>query len=261
MLDAHGSEYMEYEAFGEVRKAAQARLLEAFTLRTSDAVIAASDELRDFLIQAYGLPEERITAVQNGLPEATLTRPHDGQDWKRRLALGANMVLVLTSAPSEYGANDISMSLLYEAGKLLHETHEPVYLAATGRITAPPGISALGTVDDYLGLVDAADIALLPYPPTAVCGGARNKTLEFLARGKAIVSTREGMRGIRGATAGIHYLLAESAQEISSAVHSLAEDPAARSRLGNAATSLAAGFLWSESALRLERVFRSQISR
>ncbi len=260
IVDAHGSEYMEYQAFGELRKAAQARLLEQFTLRTADAVIAASDELRDFLIPTYGLPDERIEVVQNGIPETTLVRPYGGADWKSRLGLREDTVLVLVSAPGLYAANDLSMSLLSQVAKLLHEGGHPVHLAASGRSTAPPGISALGIVDDYLGLVDAADIALLPFPPAAVCGGARNKTLEFLARGKAVISTREGMRGVRGATAGTHYVLAESPHEVSSAISELAEDPTARSRLGGAAKNLAAGFLWSESALRLDNVFRHRIS-
>lgn len=256
-LDAHGSEYMEYKAFGKVEKAAQAHVLEAAALRTATGVIAASEELRQFILTEYGVDEARVVTVPNGIPETELTRPLSGAGWKERLGIPTGELLALASAPGPYGANDLSVSFLAQVADLAKTRRLPIRLAATGRTEAPSGVAALGVVDDYPGILDAADLAVLPYPPTAVCGGARNKTLEFLARGKAIVSTQEGMRGVPDAKDGVHYRRAETPEAMADALAALAADPETRARLGTAARTLAQDYRWSSSAERLEHVFRT----
>jgi glycosyltransferase involved in cell wall biosynthesis len=60
---------------------------------------------------------------------------------------------------------------------------------------------------DFITHLKHADIGLLPFPKLAVAGGARNKSLDFLACHKLVVSTPEGMRGLDAFHDGEHLLI------------------------------------------------------
>src|SRR5438445_2133714 len=51
IVDVHGSEPLELKAFGQLRRAGKARLLEAAVLCSANCVVAASTELRQFLLE------------------------------------------------------------------------------------------------------------------------------------------------------------------------------------------------------------------
>ena len=151
----------------------------------------------------------------------------------------------------------MSLNLVEHIAESTTSVSPRICIVVTGRIDAPAGTRALGVVDDYIGLVDASDVAIVPFPPEAVCGGARNKVLEFFARGKAVISTREGMRGVENAKPGEHYIHAETAQEFYNALILLRDDLDLRMRLGRAARGIAKDYLWSNAARRLLEIFRS----
>ena len=120
---------------------------------------------------------------------------------------------------------------------------------------------------DWNHVVLAASLPLLlPYGihgleawNEAVCGGARNKVLEFFARGKAVISTKEGMRGVENAKSGEHYLHAETPKEFYDALLLLRDDLDLRLRLGRAARWIAKDYLWSSAARRLLGIFQSVV--
>jgi glycosyltransferase involved in cell wall biosynthesis len=57
-----------------------------------------------------------------------------------------------------------------------------------------------GVVPDLRPWLENADACLLPYTSEyPLAGGARNKLLEYLAVGRRVVSTREGLRGLEEA--------------------------------------------------------------
>src|SRR5207245_3260760 len=106
-------------------------------------------------------------------------------------------------------------------------------------------------VEDYIELIDSADVTILPYPASAICGGVRNKCLEFMARGRPVISTPEGMRGLTSAEPDVHYVLAETPSESVAALSRLFSDIGTRFSLGRSAKELAGRFLWSNSAAQL----------
>lgn len=256
-LDAHSSVAMEARAFGREDLIRRLGWRERLSIRTTCGIIAASHELRDFLLKEYHLDPAFCWTVPNGVPSSWLTRHHGGGRWRERLEIVNGNMIVLHSAPAGFEANERSLELIEPLAKAGSLASQGICLVVSGRSRAPPGVRALGVVRDYIDLVDAADVTVLPYPPQAVCGGARNKALEFLARGKAIVSTFEGMRGVDGAMPGVHYLHAESAGEFLDALCRLRSDSTLKARLGAAARSLAKGFQWSASAGELSRIFES----
>ena len=80
------------------------------------------------------------------------------------------------------------------------EGHSPrVTLHVVGAADAPPGsrVRFHGYQPELTPWIDHADACMLPYPPeAALCGGPRNKLLEYLARARAVVTTEEGTRGL-----------------------------------------------------------------
>jgi glycosyltransferase involved in cell wall biosynthesis len=88
-----------------------------------------------------------------------------------------------------------------------------------------------GFADDLAAEYRTCDIFVCPL---RVGTGIKNKLMEALASGCAIVSTDVGIDGI-AARHGEHLLVANDAVEFSSAVNRLLREPELRKRLGKAA--------------------------
>jgi len=251
---------MEQSAFGRPDIVATARLIEAANLSTAEGIVAASAELRDFIVQEYGVDSSTVHVVPNGVSKEGFARPWGGANWRKSLGLSDQDLLAIHAAPPGYTANDLSVDFLGEVVQQIMSKRLRIKTVLTGRTTSPDGIHPLGVVDDYYGLVDAADVALLPYPPRAICGGTRNKALDFLARGKAIVSTSEGMRGLGEIRDGVHYIRAETPRDFVDALQLLGGNPLLRATLGETAKEIAAQNFWSARAEQLLRIFGNKRS-
>jgi glycosyltransferase involved in cell wall biosynthesis len=120
-----------------------------------------------------------------------------------------------------------------------------------------PNVRYVGHVDDVVPYIDFADVCLLPYPLHAVCGGARLKAMEYLARGKPVLTTCEGVRGIDGLRDGIELALAEAdPNTFASALSDLIRDPRRREVLGSAGRRFVAEYYdWRSLAKNLLAVF------
>lgn len=90
--------------------------------------------------------------------------------------------------------------------------------------------------------------------PMRVGSGIKNKLLEAMACGRAIVATRLATSGIP-IEAGVHALVEEQAQTIASAISDVLEDFQLRLRLGQAARELAEQRSWASCAEEFETVY------
>jgi glycosyltransferase involved in cell wall biosynthesis len=77
--------------------------------------------------------------------------------------------------------------------------------------------------------------------PFRVGSGTRLKLIEAMAAGKAIISTPVGAEGFPVASGRV-LIIAESAEEMRTAVLRLLDDPAERERLGQAARKFARNY-------------------
>jgi glycosyltransferase involved in cell wall biosynthesis len=115
------------------------------------------------------------------------------------------------------------------------------------------GVEVTGFVEDFRPLVARASVYVCPLRAGS---GMKNKTLEAMAMGKAIVTTAEGASGI-GGNDGIEYALADSAEAFAARVCQLMSSPAERARLGTAARSLAAArYSWERTGALFEAAYR-----
>jgi glycosyltransferase involved in cell wall biosynthesis len=110
-------------------------------------------------------------------------------------------------------------------------------------------IRVVGPVDDAIPLLAAAKVCVVPLLSGS---GTRFKILEAWAAGRAVVSTTLGAEGL-GARDGEHLLLADDPDAFAQAVLRLWNDPALRSRLGDAGRALYdQRFTWPAAWRRLD---------
>jgi len=104
---------------------------------------------------------------------------------------------------------------------------------------AVAGVTLHDTLPDILPLIQEADLTVLPYTPGHhITGGARLKALEYLACGKVLVSTPEGVEGLAGLVPGTHYLETPTLEGLIDLTVGVLERPAAYAPIGERGRSL-----------------------
>lgn len=117
-----------------------------------------------------------------------------------------------------------------------------------------PRIEWRGYVDELTAVQSQSSVFMAPL---RFGGGSKLKVLEALAAGLPLVSTREGLSGL-GAQAGVHALVADTAQAQAEALCELLQSPQRAREVGEAGRRLATErFDWSASARQLEAVYAS----
>lgn len=82
--------------------------------------------------------------------------------------------------------------------------------------------------------IGKADITILPYEKGhGLTGGTRLKALEYMACGKLVISTVEGILGIQGLVSGEHFVLATDLDEFPQLILKYADWPEERRRIGD----------------------------
>lgn len=206
-------------------------------------IIAASEELKDLLRLWYKADPSKIYVVPNGAPphflNAENTKPSPYKNSQK------NALLI---APKNMMPNELAVSYMIQVAKILgshpaDKTEIQISIVGGGWSKEDaggiPNIKFLGFVEDILPYIDHSDICLLPYPKEAVCGGARNKALDYFSRKKLVLSTKEGLRGLSSFKNGEHVLISEDdprefAQKVNHAIY----HPEIYRRLGENAYSL-----------------------
>src|SRR5690606_10867384 len=127
-----------------------------------------------------------------------------------------------------------------------------------GAADAARGIDVLGRVPDVRAEVLRAGIFDVP---TRIGSGIRVKTLEALALGRAVVSTRVGCEGIE-VEPGVDLLVADAPDEIADAVVGLLDDPERARRLGAAAAArIRERYSWDRIADRFDAAYADVVTR
>lgn len=169
---------------------------ERLIVRRAQRVVAAGDEVADELARRYS-PRVAPLIVGNGVADHLLQRPAVQES-----PYGPGKHAMTTIPAAQSVSNARGLSFLARVADVLTEMQAELTIHVLGSERGP-GAAALryeGFKADLLPWVTQADVCLLPYPAdAALCGGARNKLLEYLACGRTLVTTREGLRGLREA--------------------------------------------------------------
>jgi glycosyltransferase involved in cell wall biosynthesis len=240
---------------------AAARAIERTILSGAAPVVVVSTGLAGLVRDWYGVAPARLHVVPNGAPDEMLTRPAwTGPSPYAALGDGARVALLI--APRNFHSNVLAARFAHDVARRLERREAALRVVLVGGgpvLGEQPNVRYAGYVDDVVPWIDAATVCLLPYPPDAVCGGARLKAMEYLARGKAVVATGEGLRGVDGVRDGVEALVAGDTPEAFAArLAPLLHDARTRARLGEAGRRLVRErYEWSALAARLLTVLEA----
>jgi glycosyltransferase involved in cell wall biosynthesis len=197
--DFHGLYSLEHSAWGQYSRAYVSRLIERVCVKSAKWSTVASDEIKEIFI-SRGVDSSKIEVVPNCIDTHEFYPIPDKSVLRGRLGLPEANKLVAFTAPRAFHSNVLAIRHLYEVAKILETRPPDITLLIIGGgpvITpVPSNVSYTGFVNDLNIYLNACDFAIAPYPREAVCGGARNKVLEYWACGLPVISTREGLRGL-----------------------------------------------------------------
>jgi glycosyltransferase involved in cell wall biosynthesis len=206
--DFHSLPSLEWRAIGRARSGEaevgarvrylKARAAERFIAQRCPMIIAAGQSLSATIADELSV-KGRIAAVPNGIPRHFF-EPIDGREDPFEGTPGRNVVATIPRGSSV--ANDEAIKFLGEVGRRLAEMDPTMTIHVIGADPQGPTLPLVfhGLVPDLRPWLASADACLLPYTSLyPLAGGARNKLLEYLALGRRIVTTSEGLRGLEEA--------------------------------------------------------------
>ncbi|MBF2067416.1 MAG: glycosyltransferase [Calothrix sp. C42_A2020_038] len=233
---------------------------------SGNPIIAAPESTPQLIQNWYGYKHSNIHCIGNGVTEDFLNpETSDSPDPFEKLR-PAKVVVLVAPKTFQFPSNDMSVSMAIDVAKHL-ESHRNIQFVVIGRDannveSLPSNIHFLGFLPkrkDFVNHLRHADIGFLPFPKQAVAGGARNKTLDYFASKKLVVSTPEGLRGVEEFQDGKHLLVSGYAiDEVAAKVLDAALNLDQYQPLANAAHALIREkYSWSAKAQNVAQVLMS----
>jgi glycosyltransferase involved in cell wall biosynthesis len=241
-----------------------ARWSQAYAWRKADLVLPVTKVLGD-MVQAYGVPAERIVVIPNGINGDRFDGDADVLAAKRALGLEGQLVLGFTGFVRDWHGLDKVIELISadppDALRTLLVVGDGPARAALEQRAATLGIGSrvhfTGIVerDDVAKYVAAFDIAL---QPAVVDYASPLKLFEYLALGKAIVAP--GQPNIREILSHEkNALLFDPAhpEQLAASIHRLCVDPVLRLQVaaGARAAIVEQQLTWKANAQRVVDLF------
>ena len=259
VVTVHDISYEIHPEFFSRTERLRGRALIRDSARRARIVVTVSETSRRDLIEIYGLAEERVVAIHNGVghqyvevpprePEAIGDRP------VRLLALGTlqprkNLLRLLAAVRDVARKRPVQLRVVgpdgYQAGAIRDALDGIAYVEVLGFI------SEGGLVDEYV----RAD--MLVYP--SIYEGFGLPVVEAMACGTPVVTSTGGsLPEVAGNAALIIDPLDVGA--IADAILRVADDAALRQRLAAAGRERARAFSWAASAERHVEAYRAALS-
>lgn len=172
--------------------------MEKEALTGADTVLAVSDGDKKKIIELYGVPENKIHVVPNGINVDDFTRitPEIQAEARRKLGLLDYSTIILftgsghppNAAAASFIENELaprfdSSTLFLIAGSVGKKAHKARNVRYTGRIDA----------DMISDCFKCADIAINPMPYGS---GSNIKMFEYFASGLPTITTENGVEGV-----------------------------------------------------------------
>ena len=247
-----------------------ARWSQAYAWRNADMVLPVTRVLGD-IVASYGVPEERIVVIPNGINGERFGGVPDVEAAKRALGLEGNLVLGFTGFVRDWHGLDKVIDLIArdppESRRHLLVVGDGPARAALEQQARDLGIASRVTFtgiverDDVARHVAAFDIAL---QPAVVAYASPLKLFEYLALGKAIIGPAQpNIEEILAQDQNAVLFDPNSTSSMAAAVDRLCTDRALRERVaaGARATIIEQKLTWHENALRVVGLFQSLLRR
>jgi len=268
VYDAHSSISFEAPTFknSPVQIRRRQFYYERMIIKLSSKVIVPSIELKEFLIDKYRLNPDRFAIVKNGVERKRFFPLPPDESLRRNLGIEKDAFIVVITNPRlpTFPSNDMALQYLFDVIPSIEKNVSRIkfLILGGGPELRPPSDNIIytGYVNDIPSYINLADVCVVPYPAQAVCGGTRTKVCEYLACGKPIVATEEGMRGFDDAVPGKHYFLAKNADDFIHYVIECFNAPDKAKQIGENARQLSEKYDWSYLSRGLERCLSEVLS-
>ncbi|MCQ1535096.1 glycosyltransferase family 4 protein [Methanosarcina sp. KYL-1] len=202
--------------------------LELKYCRKSNVIIVVSEVDKNFLI-SNGVSKEKIQVVPNSI-DCNIYVP-SGPNVRMEFSLDA--ITLIFHGTLDYVSNKEAVELISKnIMPQINKRYPFVKLLLVGKNPPSidnPNIIITGPVENLNQYISSADIAIVPLVSG---GGTRIKILEYMASGKAIVSTAIGAEGL-DASHNHDILIANSLDEFVRYIEVLINSPELRKELGN----------------------------
>lgn len=257
VFDAHTSFYFEHLIFEPEDKAKVERIkqIENDICTGVDAIICASEETRQILKQTYHLSDDKLFVVGNATNMAPVTEAENVPRPEH-----VPFICLATLPFDGFASNELALNYLFEIAELVQAQTDRIKFVVLGGGTKPSpptsNIIYAGYVPDLRKEILAADICLMPFPDNAVCGGARNKFCDFVALGKVVVSSPEGMRGMQVLEDGKNCVVAANKFDYAECIIRLSQSKEKLQQLASGVLKVKDYFNWKDRAAEVNDVFK-----
>lgn len=263
VFDTHGSSVLETNAIPNksfyMEKLVKTQ--EKWLLKASDKIIVVSEELKNFFMEHFSTPEEKIELVKNGVDTNMLKPTEPDSNIKKELGISDNDKVVVFTCPRGFLSNDIALEYFFELIPKIEEKTENIkfVIIGGGPKFEPPSSNVIytGFVQDFASYINLGDVCVAPYPPFAVCGGTRNKVADYFACGKPTVSTKEGISGFDDAVPNRDFLLASNSEDFIEKLLTVLYDELLSKKLGENARKLSLKYDWRNLSDEVFKVLES----
>lgn len=217
-----------------------------FLYEKADCVAVVTPAFRDYLIQNWGLPAEKIAIVENGVETELFAPASPSITQPLRRELGLDSKFVVSYIGTMGNAHGLG-TLLDAASQLLHQSPNVQFLlvgegAEKNQIQASARSQGLTNVhfldqqprERIPALISASDACLVLLKKTDVFKTViPTKMLEFMACERPLIIGVEGQAReiMEAAQAGIA-IEPENSQALAAAINQLVENPDAREMMG-----------------------------
>lgn len=227
---------------------------ENLAISLSDHVLVSSRRDKEHLCRLHGY-QDKIHILENCVPSNMLLR-----SWQPNSCRLPSIIFV---GNMSYGPNRSAVEhFLRRIFPTVKGSIPQVEFILCGhgskellkKLGQPPGVRALGFVDDLVSLYLNSSIAVVPVP---LAGGPQFKLIEAMALGVPIVASRE-VAEVIGVTDGKELLIGDTDEKFSSCIIAILKDPGMAVTLSrNMRAFILANHVWESKKSLLYRLFNS----
>lgn len=220
------------------------RVLEKISCLCADKIIVASAELERALIgdMLFG---NKICYVPTGV-DITRFHPNRESDLIKKMLGGCPIVLFL--GPPQMYSNRLAIPNIYRAAKAVFDVDPNVKFIIVGKgrplEPIPENVTYTGFVDRVEDYIAAADVAIIPYEE-GTQQGIPVKLLEYIACGKPVISTPEGIKNVPGLIENKNCVVVRDMTRMAEAILYLLKNRKKATELGANAVSVAKLYDWN----------------
>lgn len=256
VLDVHSINSKRFSDRGESAfKVLLFRIIEKISALCADIIIVASVELLT-MFRSDTKYKEKVSYIPTGVDMSKFSSNINGGRIKK--IFGECPIVLFLGPPAMY-TNRMAILNLYDVAKVVLDKNPYVKFVIVGKgrplKPIPRNVIYTGFVDKVEEYIAAADITIIPYKERTQ-EGIPVKALEYMAMGKPIVSTPEGIKNVPGLIDGKNCIVAQTPLDMAEAILYLLENRDRAKELGTNALRVAQQYDWKQLSREFLRIIK-----